>query len=557
MPCPKINEGMNMTERKILIAIILITICVVSVVYAFSLYYLNPQNVIKVAIPSEIRTLNELNVLNNIEMFITDLMYDPLAEPDPTTLEPRGYLAESWEWDSSRQSCTVNLRTNVRWHDGVPFTADDVKFWYDVEKEFKIPKFYQGLTFIKNIEVVDDHTIRFVLSEAHGTIPFGDLIFPKHIWEPVIQEARKKSDPLKYLLDYPNTNPIGTGPYKFVEMVAGSHVKLNTDPDFYREKIHIDGIFFQIFASLDDAVLALQNGEVDYIAKPLEPKHVALLENSTNVKIWKSPSKELHYMAFNLRKEPFNDTSFRKAVAYLVDKTSLCDELLNYTGKPLYSVVPSGFSYWHNPNVATYELPTKTERMQAARDILTNANYTWIDGKLVMPSGSLVQPFNLLTPSAAYDSIRANAGIRIASCLEEMGIPVTAKEMPLTNLTLMATSHDFDIYISGWELPLGPYYLYHMFHSSNAIVGGFNTAGYCSPEFDALIEKEEKELETETRRNLVFQAQEMLANDLPVIPLYERDMYEATSDRFEGWVGMLGGIMNTWSFTYIYPTKKT
>jgi len=109
-----------MVKRKTLIVIISVALSIASALYVFSSYYLKPQNILKVGIPSEIRTLNELNVLNNIEMFITDLIYDPLTEPDPTTLEPRGYLAESWVWDPSRQSCTVHLKTNVRWHDGIP-----------------------------------------------------------------------------------------------------------------------------------------------------------------------------------------------------------------------------------------------------------------------------------------------------------------------------------------------------------------------------------------------------------------------------------------------------
>ena len=118
---------------------------------------------------------------------------------------------------------------------------------------------------------------------------------------------------------------------------------------------------------------------------------------------------------------------------------------------------------------------------------------------------------------------------------------------------------DFDILLLGWDLPLGPYYLYTLFHSDNNVEGGFNIFGYSNPEFDTLIENEHKELNKEKRRSLVYKAQEIIAEDLPCIPLYCKEMIEGyRNDRFEGWVDMIGGIMNRWSFNelkIIVPEK--
>ena len=552
-----------MVTRKTLSVIALtVVICSAVASYAFFLHYTKAhEHTIKIAFLMDIEKLNDLDVLNTMETTILDLICDPLTEPNPVTLKHDPFLAEEVTWekvDTPFPECIVRLRKNAKWHDGVPVTAEDVKFWFELQKELKVPKFYSQVAYIKSIKILDDHKLKFV-SIGGFTLPFGNLIFPKHLWEPILMEARKTSDPLIYMLEYPNPPLIGCGEAKFVEMVPGSYIKLEIDKEWYFGKMQIDGIMYVKYHTLDEAVDALKKGEVDTIMHPLEPKHVMELEGDPKVTIRRNPTRGLYHMAFNMRREPFGDLSFRKAVTYLVDRPYLARELLGDMGEPLYSTVPPSYSFWHNPNVTTYNLASKEERIAKAREILSDANYTWVDGKLIMPNGKPVKAFDLLTPTMEYDPIRARAGLMIAEWLSQIGVSATAKQLALNGLTEKMLWHDFHMYVSAWELPLGLYYLYQLFHSSNAVPGGFNTPGYCSQEFDDLIVTEEKELipeMDETRRQLGLRVQEIIARDLPVIPLYNLDVFEAyRNDRFEGWVDMLGGIMNSWSYAYIYPVK--
>jgi ABC-type transport system substrate-binding protein len=165
------------------------------------------------------------------------------------------------------------------------------------------------------------------------------------------------------------------------------------------------------------------------------------------------------------------------------------------------------------------------------------------------PDGEAVRPLEIITPTSEYDNCRAQIGLAISKWLKEIGLEVELKQFPISDIIRKMSSQDFDTMILGWDLPLGPYYLSTLFHSRNAVKGGFNIFGYKNPQFDELIEMERKEADREKRKKLVFRAQQIIARDMPCLPLYNKKMIEAyRKDRFEGWVDMLGGIMNRWSF---------
>jgi ABC-type transport system substrate-binding protein len=117
-------------------------------------------------------------------------------------------------------------------------------------------------------------------------------------------------------------------------------------------------------------------------------------------------------------------------------------------------------------------------------------------------------------------------------------------------LTTVKSRHDFDAFILGYgRLPLDPDYLRTFFHSANAGPGGWNMSGYQNPRFDRLADRSQREGDPQQRRRIVFQMQAILGEDLPYIPLYTPLLIEAVrTDRFQGWVPMLEGIGNRWSF---------
>ena len=208
------------------------------------------------------------------------------------------------------------------------------------------------------------------------------------------------------------------------------------------------------------------------------------------------------------------------------------------------------------------------KRIRRAYDILRKAGYTWrvtpvgpegkvVKGKaIILPDGTPMKKFTILTPPADYDPLRAMIGILIQEWLRKLGIPVTARPMSFGALAQrVKIRRQFDMFILGFgNLSLDPDYLRSFFHSGNNKPRGWNTSGYNNPEFDSLSDRSSQILNLENRRELILEMQRILMRDLPFIPLYDPKLVEAVrTDRFSGWVEMLGGIGNTWSFCLIKP----
>ena len=165
----------------------------------------------------------------------------------------------------------------------------------------------------------------------------------------------------------------------------------------------------------------------------------------------------------------------------------------------------------------------------------------------------------ILTPPADYDPHRAMAGIMVQEWLRMVGIPVVSRPMALGALLqrVKAGRHDFDLFILGYgQLSLDPDYLRNFFHSANDKHRGWNMSGYRNPEFDRIADASAREMDGQKRRALIKEMQGMIMRDIPYLPLYNPKLIEAVrKDHFEGWVRMLGGIGNTWSFCRIRPVK--
>lgn len=357
-------------------------------------------------------------------------------------------------------------------------------------------------------------------------------------------------------------------------------MQLKTNEEYFAGKPHIDGILFKIYKSKvkrkykfqeeylckTEAFNDLKRGDIDYIAIHICPHMLTELNElpNTNVSTVLNPVNGIYYLAFNCRKKPFDDTNFRKAVAYLVDREAICNNVLLGLGKPIHTLLPAGESYWNNPKATRYGHGlTRAERQQGAKEILTNAGYLWEDGALLTPDKEPLTTMKIRTPIPEYDSRRMAIGATISYWLREIGIPASAQPTPPEELRKieMGFSHDFDMNLSGFwfGLPLDPDYLCAFFHSSQA-EQGFNFAGYKSPEFDNVAILQRKEEDLERRKGLVWEMLDILARDVPWIALYSTLRIDAyRNDAFEGWVSRPKGFppyYQTWSYLNIRQVKE-
>jgi peptide/nickel transport system substrate-binding protein len=259
-------------------------------------------------------------------------------------------------------------------------------------------------------------------------------------------------------------------------------------------------------------------------------------------------------------------------VALSTDKDFITTRILQGYARNASSIVPSSNAYWYNPDVATYgEGLSRDERIRKAYEILSQGGYTWkhspvaLDGKvdsgeeIRLPDGSPMKRFTILTPPADYDPQRAMVGIMIQEWLKMLGIPVTSKPMPLGSLIQQVkTRRQFDLFVMGYgNLSVDPDYLRNFFISRNDKPNGWNTCGYRNPRFDKMADASADAMDLKERKQLIWEMQKIIMDDLPWFPLYSPKLAEAVrGDRFTGWVQMVGGIGNRWSFCTIKPVPK-
>jgi peptide/nickel transport system substrate-binding protein len=538
-------------------------------------------SLMKIGMKEEPKTFNVWLARDRWSLRVLSLIYEPLYYRDPETLDQIPWLAaEQPVYDPGTLSYTVKLRP-AKWSDGTELTSEDVAFTGNLIKEFKVPRRYTYWKFIKKIETPDSRTVKFYLTEPMAVFlerTLGTPIVQKKEWVKCVEEARGTEKPLASLLKHKVEGPVSSGPFTIKEHREGAYLFLEKNKYFFGagNKIagrklgpYIDGIIFKYYGTSDAAILGLKKGSVDMFWWGIESGYLEDLKKEKDVQLYSNERSALYYMGFNVRKPPFNDPNLRRAIATLVDKDFIISRILQGQGIKMNSVVPPGNRFWYCPDLPTYgDGLAREERVRRACEILRKAGYTWkvppVDrsGKVVkgeeirLPDGRPMEKFMILTPPADYDPARAMSGMMIQEWLKEAGIPASAKPMAFKALAdQVSVRHDFDAFILGYgRLSLDPDYIRRFFHSSQDKSRGGNKAGYKNPDFDRIADASTRMMDPNQRRELIWDMQKIVMQDVPYLPLYNPNLIEAVrKDKFTGWVQMLEGIGNSWSFCQVKP----
>jgi len=507
-------------------------------------------------------------------------------------------LAESYEIQSTPDegdvaTVVVHLRHGVTFHDGEKMTAKDVVFSYqvlywDYLYHSNLQCLYwpdakwdrwdgNGKSHI-GVEAVDDYTVKFHLSEQYPLffyVTLGAAIIPEHIWKDHLTDAGT-GDSQDMQLDYgygKDTSEadatIGTGPWKFVDWVPKTYAVIEPYEGYWGKDVtvswagkewpfypkYVKKIVFKIYSTLDVAILALRQGEIDYIAWSITPGYYESLKDDPRIGFEMNTDQGFFYLAFNMRKAPMNDKPFRKAVAHCIDKDYIVDRLLH--GYGIEGTVPIAIT---NPRyINESAIPPEFNR-QKAKQVLDDAGYVDAngDGWRDMPDGSPIK-LSILTPPKDYDPIRADAGIMISKNLKSVGLNIESSPTDFDTIVTKAfVTVQFDMYILGWAVGSFPEtYLYDFFHSSQAAPAGYNAPGYSNPKVDQLLEQMMHEMDDEKRVKIIKDIEGILVDDLPYDVLYYRKNIEAyRQDRWVGWVSAYGSIYNGFSINTIHPPGK-
>ncbi|MEM7233232.1 MAG: ABC transporter substrate-binding protein, partial [Planctomycetota bacterium] len=263
------------------------------------------------------RSLNPLYAIFHADSQIVSVVFEGLVRVEPD-LSRTPALAESWSFSPDRKTLTFKLRKDVKWHDGVPFTAHDVAFTFDLHKDPKVG--YSVASWKKSLEsceALDDYTVRFTYASTYpeqlidATVGFP---VPKHILESVPREKIREHEFSR--------SPIGTGAYKLVEWQPQAHVTLEANPDYFRGKPKIQRIVFKTVPEIQNRMQQLRNGEADVLTRvPLE--HFLSLAKEESLTPYTVPDKVYHYIAWDLKNPLFSSQAVRRALTMAIDRNAI------------------------------------------------------------------------------------------------------------------------------------------------------------------------------------------------------------------------------------------
>ncbi len=500
-----------------------------------------PEGPLVVLIDNDEGPITPANFNTFIGFWMIGWVYDSLYIRTPE-LEPIPSLATSAMPSEDGLTWTVTLREGVNWHDGEPFTVDDVIFSYN----FLIAAGRaNNLAAIDTMEADGDHGLIIHLKEPQ---PFflneglaQSYILPEHIWKdqtPVSGELSQFQ------------GMIGTGAYKLVEVEPGQYYVFEANPDYYRGAPVVDQILAKIVKDRTQQFNQLRSGEADAVMSSVPPAFVAELESGDDIAIAKGSDFFNYIFYTNGAREPFDDPAVRQAIAKSIDTKTLLDVVLLAQGVEL----PLN---WYHPDLAWSINTPHDFNPEAAATELEAAGLVDADGDGVRELNGTNTDFGILCD--VNNPVEVRATELIAGWLADVGIGAHQNCLDIDSSVALIWPNfvavpepDYDMGIWGWSSTTQVQRGFVRF-LTNCDFGGIgwgNLTGICDPELDDLLGEFVSNTDPSKTEDLSTQIQERIQTNLPFIPLMSPGgnfAYRPAS--YDGWVYMKGtGITTVWSF---------
>jgi peptide/nickel transport system substrate-binding protein len=491
---------------------------------------------LRLAVLEDANVLNPYLGFNTLESTCIGFIYDTLLSYDyESGLQPA--LADSWKWDPGNVGATFHLNPNAMWHDGKPVTADDVVFSFeyvsgngDVRNAF--PIFFAIASAYGGVEKVDEYTVHFTFNgpqvDALRFIGSVISIIPKHIWENV-EDGQSFAN---------IENPVGSGYFRFKERTPGQYITLEHVESHYRDTSNLDTITFEIVGDASVGVLGLKDGLFDALYWEVSPDVAADVRDNPGdyeaIALSKAASTRSNTLIFNLRNAPFDDVVFRQALAKALDIEGLISVILLDLAEPLDpGLFPDALPY-NNEAIAPipYDIDMANEELDAAGYVDADG-----DGWRDQPDGSPITMQILCTTEQTSLDIAEY----IAASFSDVNIQAEATPVDPMGFRPALKAADFDAALGNPGFGEPGMIRYYLGSDRGELdeegqVVGFNFGGYASEAFDEIASASRMAFEQEARYDLLRQAQEVIASDLPQLPLYVPYILEIYSERrFTGW----------------------
>ncbi|MFN4099591.1 MAG: ABC transporter substrate-binding protein [Pararhodobacter sp.] len=331
---------------------------------------------------------NELNAISPYyisgagDSWMTELIWDRIMRIGDDGL-PQPWAAESVTWNDEGTVATIVLREGMTFHDGEPVRVEDLIFSLESPKRQGVAPMYRPFVDpIIAMEKVDDRTFTLELAQPNAAFETSTLakmnIIPEHVWAPLL-DALTEGESAEAVVE---DSRIGSGPFRF-ERWNQSEVVLEAVKDHFSEP-KVDRVIMRVILNVEASLGMLRSGEINFLTDYTGDPELLMQTATTagNIEVVDVVDIGFQFLAFNNRRPPFNDPVFRRALSYAIDRRLITGAAWNGFGRPANSHVSPALPFWYSE--ATEELPQGGD---LARDMLEEAGYTVVGGRLHYPAG--------------------------------------------------------------------------------------------------------------------------------------------------------------------------
>jgi peptide/nickel transport system substrate-binding protein len=435
----------------------------------------------------------------------------------PPTFAPQ--LARSYDWSADHKVLTFHLRDDVVWSDGVPVTADDVRWsWQAQIHPDVVWDNADAKQWLTDVEVVDPHTVRFHFSRVYAKQLLDaneGLILPKHAWEKLpFSEWRKSADWFKQHL-------VVDGPFTIASWEPGQQIVLQRNERYYEKGLpRLDRVVMRFIPNQAAGVNQLLNGELDFVPQ-IAPGDVPRAKAA--------PQLELIALWFNIyvavgwnNENPlFRDPEVRRALTLGIDRQTIVDTLLGPYGRVADSPIVQ-MVWAHDDSIHPWPYdPAEARRILAAK------GWKDTDGDGVLDKEGKPFAFELITNSG--NQLRTDATVMIQDQLKKIGVQATPRQVEFNTLASLTTDGKFAAAMIGFVMDTS-LDMRSNFHSQ-AIGEGANYVRYRNPEMDRLIEQAASQPDVLAAKPYLDQIQQLAHREQPVTFLWESQRLTAVNKR--------------------------
>ncbi len=455
------------------------------------------------------RGLDPAIVTDNESGKVTVNIFDTLVEFEPDGTAVRAALAADWSVSKDGTVWTFNLRRGVKFHDGAELTAAaviaNVERWMNMDNPLNSGKCkywsymfngYAPDSIVTKVEATGDYQVQFTLREPYAPFIQNLAMFPFAIASPAALE--------KYGADF-YENPVGTGPFKFAEWIKDDKITLVRNDAYWGETAKVDALVFRSIPDDSARFLELQAGAIDMM-DGLNPDDLVAAGANDRLQVFPRPGMDVGYLAMNTAKKPFNNKEVRRAINHAVNKKAIIDDLYAGLAKPAKNPLPPAM-WGYNDDVEGYEYDP-----EKAKAMLAQAGYP----------GGFKTTLWYMPVSRAYIPQGQKIAEAIRTDLAAVGIEVEIATFDWDIYLEQAEKGEHDMILMGWTGDNGDpdNFIYTLLDKDNAVKGSSsNYAFYKNNQVHDLLIRAQREINRDNRSALYRQAQAIIHEDAPWVPL--------------------------------------